>query len=89
MPAGAAGQGQFQAVDGRAYAEFDGTYVADVVYLEQGQRLAVAFQQVAGLVRQESVRAATERGHLHTLHVVAFTGYPLRGAENTVRVGPL
>ena len=85
----AVGQGQAQALHGRAHTQADGARVAHVVDFQQGHRLAVAGQELARLVGEEGVGAAAERRHLHALHVGPLQGHPLGCPQDAVGIGPL
>ena len=78
-----------QALDQRAYPQFQGAYVVHVVDFQQGEWLAVAVQDVADFVEQERVGAAAEGGHLHEVNIVTLSGHPFGGLQDAVHVGPL
>ena len=80
---------QFQALDGRTYTQLDGTDIINIVQFQQGKRLAVTLHQIAGLVCQESVGTATERGHLHTLDTVVLHRSPFYRFQDSVDISPL
>ena len=85
----AAAVAQLEALNKRAHAQLQRADIADVVDLQQSETLAVSAQQIAHLVRKQCIGSATERGHLHELHIAALTHTPLRRTQDTVRVGPL
>ena len=80
---------QFQALDGRTYTQLNGTDIINIVQFQQGKRLVVTLHQVTGLVCQECVGTATERGHLHTLDAVVLHRSPFYRFQDSVYISPL
>ncbi len=49
----------------------------------------IAFQQAPHLIQQESIRTASERGHLHKVNMLPLLCNPLGGLEDPVNIRPL
>ncbi len=67
----------FKAFYQRADTKLQRTDIADIIYLQERERLVVALHDVTNLVLDKAVRTATEAGHLYEMYLVALFGCPL------------